>query len=193
MDKSVVIAGFKRSPHHFANKGDLRRVRPDDLVADVIKALVAETKVDPEAIEDLILGCAFPEGEQGLNVAKLIAFLAGLPESTGGVTVNRFCGSSMQSVHQAAGAIRMGAGEAFLCAGVESMTRVPMMGFNPMPHPGLAKEYPQAYISMGETAENVARRYQVTRRDQEEFAVRSHQKAAAAQQAGRHTHGGMRR
>ncbi|MBX6742127.1 MAG: thiolase family protein, partial [Acetobacteraceae bacterium] len=92
---------------------------------------------------------------------------------------------SMQAVHQAAGAIRMGAGDAFLCAGVESMTRVPMMGFNPMPHPGLAKDFPQAYISMGETAENVARRYQVTRRDQEAFAVESHRKAAEAQQEGR--------
>ena len=101
------------------------------------------------------------------------------------MTVNRFCGSSMQSVHQAAGAIRMGAGDAFLCAGVESMSRVPMMGFNPMPHPGLAENFPQAYISMGETAENVARRHQVTRRDQEEFAARSHQKTAAAQEAGR--------
>ena len=101
------------------------------------------------------------------------------------MTVNRFCGSSMQSVHQAAGAIRMGAGEAFICAGVESMSRVPMMGFNPMPHPGLAEDFPQAYISMGETAENVARRHQVTRRDQEAFAARSHQKAAAAQEAGR--------
>jgi acetyl-CoA acyltransferase len=120
-----------------------------------------------------------------LNVAKLIAFIAGLPESVAGATVNRFCGSSMQSVHQAAGAIRMGAGEAFLCAGIESMSRVPMMGFNPMPHPGLVKEYPQALIGMGETAENVARRYQVTRADQEAFAVRSHQKAAAAQAAGR--------
>ena len=108
-----------------------------------------------------------------------------MPEGTAGVTVNRFCGSSMQSVHQAAGAIRMGAGDAFVCAGVESMSRVPMMGFNPMPHPGLAKDFPQAYISMGETAENVAQRHQVTRRDQEEFAARSHRKAAAAQEAGR--------
>jgi acetyl-CoA acyltransferase len=185
MSTDVVIAAYRRSPFHFAGKGELTKARPDEMTAQVVRALVVETGIDPATVEDLVLGCASPEGEQGLNVAKLIAFLAGLPESTGGVTVNRFCGSSMQSVHQAAGAIRMGAGDAFLCAGVESMTRVPMMGFNPMPHPGLAKAYPQAYISMGETAENVARRYQVTRRDQEEFAVRSHRKAAAAQAEGR--------
>jgi len=181
----VVIAAYRRSPFHFANKGELTKVRPDEMAAQVVRALVRESGIDPATIEDVVLGCAFPEGEQGLNVARLIAFLAGLPENTAGVTVNRFCGSSMQAVHQAAGAIRMGAGDAFLCAGVESMTRVPIMGFNPMPHPGLAKDFPQAYISMGETAENVARRYQVTRRDQEAFAVESHRKAAEAQQEGR--------
>ncbi len=181
----IVIAAYRRSPFHFAGKGDLAGVRPDEMAAQVVRALVEATGLDPATVEDLVLGCAFPEGEQGLNMAKLVAFLSGLPENTAGVTVNRFCGSSMQSVHQAAGAIRMGAGDAFLCAGVESMSRVPMMGFNPMPHPGLAKDYPQAYISMGETAENVARRHQVTRRDQEEFAARSHQKTAAAQEAGR--------
>jgi acetyl-CoA acyltransferase len=180
MDTSVVIAGFKRSPFHLANKGDLRRVRPDDLVADVIKALVAETGVDPAAIEDLILGCAFPEGEQGFNMARMVVFLAGLPQSVGGVTVNRYCGSSMQAIHQAAGAIQMGAGEAFLCAGVESMTRVPMMGFNPAPNPKLAAEMPQAYFNMGVTAENLAVKYQITRESQEDFAIRSQQRAAKA-------------
>jgi acetyl-CoA acyltransferase len=184
-DDDVVIAAYRRSPFHFAHKGGLTRVRPDEMTAQVIRALLADTGVDPGTIEDIVVGCAFPEGEQGLNVAKLIGFLAGLPESVAGATVNRFCGSSMQSVHQAAGAIRMGAGEAFLCAGVESMSRVPMMGFNPMPHPGLAERYPQAFVSMGETAENVARRHQVTRADQEAFAVASHRKAAEAQVAGR--------
>lgn len=181
----VVIAAYRRSPFHFAHKGELVKLRPDEMAAQVVKALVAAAGADPATIEDIVVGCAFPEGEQGLNVAKLIGFIAGLPESVAGATVNRFCGSSMQSVHQAAGAIRMGAGEAFLCVGVESMSRVPMMGFNPMPHPGLVKEYPQALVGMGETAENVARRYQVTRADQEAFAVRSHGKAAAAQAAGR--------
>ncbi len=181
----VVIAGYKRSPFQFAGKGALARVRGDEMAAAVVAALVAESGVDPATLEDLIMGCAFPEGEQGLNVARLVGFLAKLPESVAGVTVNRFCGSSMQSVHQAAGAIRMGAGEAFICAGMESMSRVPMMGFNPMPNPALAHDFPQAYISMGETAENVAMRHQISRAEQEAFAVRSHQKAAAAQGAGK--------
>jgi acetyl-CoA acyltransferase len=181
----IVIAAYRRSPFHFAHKGGLTKLRPDEMAAQVVRALLADTGLDPATIEDIVVGCAFPEGEQGLNVAKLVAFLSGLPESVAGVTVNRFCGSSMQSVHQAAGAIMMGAGEAFLCAGVESMSRVPMMGFNPMPHPGLAESFPQAYISMGETAENVARRHQVTRADQESFAAESHRRAAAAQASGK--------
>jgi acetyl-CoA acyltransferase len=183
--KSVVIAGYARSPFHFARKGDLARTRADELAAQTVAGLLARTKVNPDDIEDLILGCAFPEGEQGLNVAKLIAFLAELPNSVAATTVNRFCGSSMQSIHIAAGAIQMGAGDVFLCAGIEGMSRVPMMGFNPMPHPGLAKEFPAAYIGMGETAENVAKKYGITRAQQEEFAVVSHQKAAAAQAAGK--------
>jgi acetyl-CoA acyltransferase len=183
--KNVVIAGYARSAFHFAKKGALARVRPDELAAQVIAALVERTKVDPKEIEDVILGCAIPEGEQGLNIGRIVGFLAHLPLSVAGTTVNRFCGSSMQAIHMAAGAIQLDAGEAFICAGVESMTRVPMTGFNPLPHPGLAKEYPQAYISMGQTAENVARKYQVTRQQQQELAVKSHQKAAAAQAAGK--------
>lgn len=183
--KSVVIAGYARSPFHFASKGELAKVRADDLAASVVRALVERTKVNVDEIEDLILGCAFPEGEQGLNVARLIGFIAKLPLSVAGVTVNRFCGSSMQSVHMAAGAIQMGAGDAFICAGVESMSRVPMSGFNPMPNPELASAYPQAYLSMGTTAENVAKKYKLTRKDQEAFAVQSHAKAAAAQEAGK--------
>jgi acetyl-CoA acyltransferase len=183
--KNVVIAGYARSPFTFAQKGELVKVRPDELAAQVIRALIERSGVNPEDIEDLILGCAFPEGEQGLNMARLVGFLAELPLSVAGATVNRFCGSSMYAIHMAAGAISMEAGELFICAGVESMTRVPMMGFNPMPHPGLAERYPQAYISMGETAEKVARRYQITRDQQEAFAVSSQAKAAEAQGKGR--------
>jgi acetyl-CoA acyltransferase len=183
--KSVVIAGYARSPFCFANKGELGKVRADDMAATVIRALVERTKVNANDIEDLILGCAFPEGEQGLNVARLIGFIAQLPLSVAGTTVNRFCGSSMQSIHMAAGAIQMGAGDAFICAGVESMTRVPMSGFNPMPNPVLAEQYPQAYLGMGTTAENVAKKYGISRRDQETFAVLSHAKASAAQNAGK--------
>ncbi|MDE2029393.1 MAG: thiolase family protein [Alphaproteobacteria bacterium] len=183
--KSVVIAGYARSPFCFANKGELTKVRPDDMAATVIRALIERTRVNPADIEDLIMGCAFPEGEQGLNVARLVGFLAGLPNSVAGATVNRFCGSSMQSIHMAAGAIQMGAGDAFICAGIESMTRVPISGFNPMPNPALAEKYPAAYMGMGETAENVARKYNIARKEQEVFAVLSQAKAAAAQGAGK--------
>jgi len=181
----IVIAAYRRSPFHLAGKGALTKLRPDEMAAQVIRALVADTGIDPGTIEDLILGCAFPEGEQGLNVARLVGFIAGLPQGVAGVTVNRFCGSSMQSIHQAAGAIRMGAGEAFLCAGVESMSRVPMGGYNVLPHPGLAAEYPAAYMGMGETAENVAHRHQIPRVAQEAFAVESQRRAAAAQAEGK--------
>jgi acetyl-CoA acyltransferase len=184
MTKAVIV-GYARTPFHFAIKGALARVRPDDLAATAVRAVLERTGVPPEDIEDLIVGCAFPEGEQGLNVARLIGFLAELPITVAGATVNRFCGSSMQAVHIAAGAIAMGAGHAFICAGVESMTRVPIMGFNPMPHPGLAERYPQAYVSMGVTAENVAKKYGIPRADQEAFAVESHRRAAAAQKSGR--------
>ena len=183
--KNVVIAGYLRSPFTFAEKGALARVRPDELAAQVVRGLVERSGIDPEDIEDLILGCAFPEAEQGLNMARLVAFLAELPLSSGAATVNRFCGSSMYAIHMAAGAIRMDAGELFICAGVESMSRVPIMGYNPMPHPGLCERYPQAYISMGVTAENVATKYQITRADQEAFAVESQRRAAAAQSEGR--------
>lgn len=183
--QNTVIAGYARSPFHFAVKGRLARVRPDELAAQVIRGLIERTGVKPEDIEDLILGCAFPEGEQGMNVARLIGLLADLPLSVGGVTVNRFCGSSMQSVHMAAGAIALGAGEAFVCAGVESMSRVPMGGYNPLPNPDLAAKSAGAYMGMGETAENVATKYQIGRPAQEQFALRSQQKAAAAQAAGR--------
>ena len=183
--KRVVIADYVRSPFTFALKGEMVKVRPDDMAAQVVKALVAKSGVKVEDVEDLILGCAFPEGEQGFNMARLVGFLAGLPQSVAGTTVNRFCGSSMQSIHMAAGAIQMGAGDVFIAAGVESMTRVPMTGFNPMPNPALYAALPAAYMGMGETAENVAKKYGLSRAEQEEFAVLSHQKAAAAQAAGK--------
>jgi acetyl-CoA acyltransferase len=182
---NVVIAGYVRSPFQPAKKGELARVRPDDIAAQVVQALMARTKVPPAEIEDLICGCAFPEGEQGLNIGRLIVLLAGLPQSVAGATINRFCGSSMQSAHMAAGAIRLGAGEAFICAGVESMSRVPMSGFNPLPNPELYERLPAAYIGMGETAENVAKKWKISREEQEAFAVESQRKAAEAQAQGR--------
>jgi len=182
--RNVVIAGYARSPFHLASKGALARIRPDDLAAQVIRGLIEKTRIDAADIEDIVLGCAFPEGEQGLNVARLIGLLADLPLSVGGMTVNRFCGSSMSAIHIAMGQIQIGAGEAFICAGVESMSRVPMMGYNPLPNPALAAKS-KAYMGMGETAENVATRYQITRGEQEEFAVASQHKAAAARETGR--------
>lgn len=182
--KNVVIAGYCRSPFTPAQKGALASVRPDDLAAQVVKGLIDITKVNPDDIEDLILGCAFPEGEQGLNVARLAVFLAGLPNTLAGMTLNRFCGSSMQAVHIAAGAIQMNAGEVFICAGLESMSRIPMGGYNNMPNPALYESFPQAYIGMGDTAENLARQYGIDRNEQEAFALESQRKAYAAQQGG---------
>lgn len=180
----AVICGFARSPFTLANKGALASIRPDEFAAQVIRGLVEKTGVHQEHIEDLLVGCAFPEGEQGLNVARLIGFLADLPISTAGVTVNRFCGSSMNTIHQAVGNIAAGAGEVFIAAGVESMSRIPMSGFNPMPHPGLYEHYPEAYEAMGITAENLARKYTIKRKDQEIFALKSQEKASHAVKQG---------
>ncbi len=180
----AVIAGYARSPFHFAKKGGLAAVRPDTLAAQVVTGLLKRTGLAPELIEDVILGCAYPEAAQGNNLARIVGLLAGLPHEVGGMTVNRFCGSSMQAVHIAAAQIEAGMGEAFLCVGVESMTMVPQGGFNFSPHPQLL-EQTDAYISMGETAENVAGRWNVSRADQEALAVESHAKAAAARAEGR--------
>ncbi|HXQ42704.1 MAG TPA: thiolase family protein [Candidatus Udaeobacter sp.] len=182
--RNAVIAGYVRSPFHFAGKGAFARVRPDDLLAQVVQGLLAKTGVPGADIEDLMVGCAMPEGEQGLNIARLAGLLAGLPESVAGTTVNRFCGSSMQAIHMAAGAIGLDSGEVFVAAGIESMTRIPMGGFNPLPHPKLAAQT-AAYMSMGETAENLARKYKIPRDRQEKLAVDSHARAAAAEAAGK--------
>jgi len=180
----AVISAYARSPFHFANKGALAGVRPDTLAAQVVNGLLRRTDLDPALLEDVIVGCAYPEAAQGNNIARIIALLAGLPHHVGGMTVNRFCGSSMQAVHIAAAQIEAGMGEAFLCVGVESMTMVPQGGFNFSPNPQL-REHTDAYISMGETAENVAQRWNVSRTDQEALAVDSHRKATAARSEGR--------
>ena len=168
---SIVIAGYARSPFHFANKGSLINLRPDDLAAQVLKGLVNKFDLDPSQLEDVIMGCAYPEAEQGMNIARIASFRAGFPETLGGATVNRFCGSSMTSVHFAAGQILLGAGEAFLCAGVESMTRVPMGGFNISPNPSLMSSFPQVYMAMGHTAEEVVKRYSIGREEQEALSL----------------------
>jgi acetyl-CoA acyltransferase len=188
----AVIAGYARTPFHFARKGKLAAVRPDDLAAMALRGLVTRLGLQPALVEDVVMGCAYPEGEQGTNVARIATLLAGFPDTVAGATINRFCGSSMTAVHYAAGQIAIGAGEAFICAGVESMTRVPQGGFGFSPNPRFrgpntpAAELPiETYISMGQTAENVAARYGISRIDQEVFALDSQQKAAAAAAGGR--------
>jgi acetyl-CoA acyltransferase len=185
MEKNIVICGYKRSPFHFANKGALAKIRPDDMAATVINALLAQTGVNKDDIEDVLLGCAFPEAEQGFNLAKIVGQICELPASVAGATVNRFCGSSMTTMHMAAGYMQMGAGEVYIAAGVESMSRIPMGGFNPMPNPALAETFPDAYISMGITAENLANKYEISRQDHEKFALSSHQKASNAVSTGK--------
>lgn len=177
--KEVVIVSAVRSPMGRALKGNFAFTRADDLAADVIKGCLAKVpKLDPKEIEDLIVGCAMPEGEQGMNVARNIGFLAGLPLSTAAVTVNRFCSSSLVTIMMAAQAIMADCGDVYLSAGVESMSHVPMGGFNPSLNPKLMKEgAPEAYISMGVTAENLADKYKISRTEQDEFAMNSHLKA----------------
>ncbi len=182
--KNAVIAGYSRSPFTLAKKGELINVRPEDLLSVVIKDLVLKSKINPEDIEDIIAGCAFPEGEQGFNIGKIVTFMTGMKINTAGMTVNRWCGSSMQSIHIGAGAIALGSGKAFICCGVESMTRVPMNGFNFIPHPKLNEDNPNVYLSMGATAENIAKKYKLTRKSQQEFAIASHQKAFEADSKG---------
>lgn len=179
----AVISAYARSPFHFARRGRLAEVRPDTLAAQVVQGLLRRSDLDPVLLEDVILGCAYPEAAQGNNLARIVGLLAGLPQAVGGMTVNRFCGSSMQAVHIAAAQIEAGMGDAFLCVGVESMTMVPQGGFNFSPHPEL-QATSDAYISMGETAENVAQRWNVNRADQELLALQSHQKAATARDQG---------
>ena len=181
---NAVIAGYSRSPFTISYKGELKSLRPEDILAQVIKKLISPSNLNKDDIEDVIVGCAFPEGEQGFNIGKVVTFMCDLPRSVAGMTVNRWCGSSMQAIHNAAGSIAMGSGKVFICAGVESMTRVPMLGFNPMPHPKLLEDNPNVYLSMGITAENVAKKYKIDRKEQQEFAISSHEKASNADSMG---------
>ena len=183
--RSAVIVEAKRTPVGRGVKGTYAATRPEQLGAVVIEALKPLLK-DWSGLEDVLVGCAMPEGEQGMNMARLISFRAGLPITAGAATINRFCGSSQETMLMAARAIMTNQGDIFLAGGVESMSKVPMMGFNPSVDPFITETYPQAYCSMGITAENLAREYKITRRDQDEFAYSSHQKAAAAWKAGKY-------
>ena len=178
-----VIAGYSRSPFAMASKGKLIHVKPVNLLAEVIKNLVSKSKIDPDDIEDVVIGCAFQVGEQCFNIGRLVTFLSDFDIRVSGMTVDRWCGSSMEAIHIAAGKIAMGSGKAFICGGVESMTRV-KTGSDPLPYPYSDKEKqnPNLYLSMGITAENVAKKYNISRTEQQEFALESHRKANEAQQ-----------
>ncbi len=183
--KEVVIVAAKRTPCGKANKGSLRFTRPDTMMGEIIKDLLKHSPgVESEMIEDVIVGCAFPEGSQGMNVARQSVFLGGLPDSVPGVTVNRFCSSGLQTIAMAAERIMAGGAEIIIAGGVESMSQVPMGGVSFQPNPTLADERPEVYISMGLTAENVADKYDVSREDQDKFALKSHQKAVKAWEEG---------
>ena len=183
MYKSV-IAAYSRSPFTMARKGALIDTKPVNLLADVIKNLVSKSKVKKEDIEDIVVGCAFQVGEQCFNIGKLVTFLTNMEVKTSGMTVDRWCGSSMEAIHIAAGKIAMGSGKVFICGGVESMTRV-NTGFDPIPYPENEKDNPNVYFSMGITAENVAKKYGISRKEQQDFAISSHQKAHEAQTKGK--------
>lgn len=181
----VVIVEAKRTACGKANKGSLRFTRPDTLMGEVIKDLLKNSQgVEPEMIDDVIVGCAFPEASQGLNIARQCAILGGLPNSVPGMTVNRFCSSGLQTIAMAAERIMAGGADIIIAGGVESMSLVPMGGLSFQPNPKLAEDRPEIYISMGLTAENVAEKYSVSREDQDEFALNSHQKCVKAWENG---------
>ena len=181
MIESVII-GAKRSPIGIKN-GKMVGIRPDDLASQVVRGLLEKINVEQSHVNDLILGCAFPEGPQGMLMAKGVAILAGLPETVGGSVINRFCGSSMDAVHQISSRIETGDIEMGIAVGIEDMFSVPMGGFNPDFHPELAEQ--EYYIGMGETAEILAREGSISRDEQEEFAIKSHEKALDAWENGR--------
>ena len=180
----AVIVDWARSPFQRAHKGELRTVRPDDLASQVISELLNRNKIEAGDFNDLILGCAYPEAEQGYNLGRLVSSLSGFPVSVPGMTINRLCGSSMHAVFSAASSIDSGWGDCYMCAGVESMSRVKRRGYNWSPNPMLSIDWPEAYVEMGVTAENVANKWSISREDQEEFALQSHLKSSKAAEQG---------
>jgi acetyl-CoA acyltransferase len=184
--REAVIVSSVRTPIGRAFKGTLRATRPDELAAVAIKgALDRVPQLDPKEIEDVILGCAMPEAEQGMNVARIASLRAGLPVEASAITINRFCSSGLQAIANAAERIMAGAAEVMVAGGTESMSMIPMGGNKISPNPWLVEHYPDAYLSMGLTAERLAKRFSITREAADEFSLRSHQKATAAIQAGK--------
>ncbi len=184
--RDVVVAAALRTPVGRASRGTFRQTRPDDLAAAVLRALLAKApKLDPARIGDVILGCAMPEGEQGMNVGRVVTLLAGLPVSVPGMTVNRFCSSGLETIHIGAMEIATGQSDFVLAGGVESMTLIPMGGLRFLPNPALASDAPATYLNMGLTAERLAERHSIPREAQDAFAYASHQKALAALESGK--------
>jgi len=184
--REAVIVSSVRTPIGRAFKGTLRSTRPDELAAVAIKgSLDCVPQLDPKEIEDVILGCAMPEAEQGMNVARIASLRAGLPVETSAITINRFCSSGLQAIANAAERIMAGAAEVMVAGGTESMSMIPMGGNKISPNPWLVEHYPDAYLSMGLTAERLAKRFGISREAADEFSLRSHQKAMAAIQAGK--------
>jgi len=183
--KEAVIVSAVRTAVGKAPKGTLKNTRSDELGAVSIKEAVSRAGIEPSLIDDVIMGCAFPEAQQGMNVARTASILAGLPVETSAMTVNRYCSSGLQTIALAAERIQVGGADAIVAGGLESMTAIPMGGNTFRPNPGLADTYPDYYLNMGLTAENLARKYEITREQADEFSLQSHQKAAAAIQAGK--------
>ena len=180
-EREAVIVSAARTPVGKAKRGGLATVRPDEMAATAIRALLKRTPgLEPAEIDDVVMGCAFPEGEQGLNMARMIALRAGLPDSVPGETINRYCSSGVQAIAHAAYAIQAGQMDVVIAGGAESMTMVPMMGYKFSPNPYFAQDLPHYYTNMGLTAENVALKYEISREDQDQFALRSHQRASKA-------------
>jgi len=185
MSEAVIVAGA-RTPVGKGGKGSFAHVRSDTLAAITVRETMKRAPgIKPEDIDDLILGCAMPEAEQGMNVARLVVFEAGLPETIPALTVNRYCSSGLQSIAQASDRINLGDADAVLAGGLESMSMIPMGGHKIAPHPGLVAARPEAYMNMGLTAERVAEKYQVSRQDQDAYSLQSHLRAVAALEAGR--------
>lgn len=185
MREAVIVAGARTAVGR-APRGILRNYRPDDLAADLLKGLMKRVpQVKPEEIDDVVLGCAFPELEQGMNLARIVSMRAGLPNSVSAFTINRFCSSGLQAIALAVQNLMCGWAEVVVAGGVESMSMIPMGGSKICPNPDLMESYPQAYLSMGLTAEVVAERYRISREDQDAFALASHQKAVKAIQEGK--------
>ncbi|MFB6263219.1 MAG: acetyl-CoA C-acyltransferase [Bradymonadaceae bacterium] len=183
--REVAIVEYARTPFGKANKGKLKDTRPDDMAAHAIEAVLDQTSgVEPGDVEDVVLGCAFPEAEQGMNVARIASQLAGLPDDVPAMTMNRFCSSGVQTISTASKRIATGEIDVAIAGGTESMSMVPMSGNTPSQNPKLMEEKPEVYISMGNTAENVAERFDISRERQDEFAYRSHMNAVEARERG---------